>query len=236
MTEFPKSAMVLAAGLGLRMRPLTQDLPKPLIKVAGRALIDRALDHLAEAGIERAVVNLHYRGEMLREHLRGRALPHIIFSDESQFLADTGGGVAKALALLADDRFFVLNADMVWKNGAEDCFKRLHRAWRDGEMDGLLLVHPVASAVGYGGPGDFDLGPDGRLARRQGAAAGYVFTGIQLLAARLLAGAPAGAFSLNRLYDQALAAGRLFGLIHDGAWMEVGTPQGLLAAERALGE
>jgi MurNAc alpha-1-phosphate uridylyltransferase len=231
----PTTAMVLAAGLGLRMRPLTETLPKPLIEVGGRALIDRVLDRLTEAGVRRAVVNVHHLAAMLRQHLKARATPEIIISDESEFLADTGGGVANALALLGEDRFFVVNSDMIWRNRERDCLHSLAEAWDDGRMDAVLLMQPRERATAYGGTGDFDWGADGRLTRRRGDSAALVFTGIQILHARLFDGAPGAAFSLNQLYDRAAAAGRLFGLAHAGDWVDVGNPAGLAAAERMLG-
>jgi MurNAc alpha-1-phosphate uridylyltransferase len=223
-------AIVLAAGLGTRLRPLTADLPKPLLKVAGRALIDHALDRLAEAGIGLAVVNLHYKGELLRAHLRRRARPQILFSDEGERLLETGGGVGKALPLLAR-RFFAVNGDVIWRGS--NPFFRLEGAWEDTLMDALLLLQPRDRALGYTGQGDFAIepAPMGRLRRRQNGAP-FVFTGIQLLSARLFDRAPEGAFSLNLLYDRAISSGRLFGLVHAGEWADAGSPDGLKAAER----
>jgi MurNAc alpha-1-phosphate uridylyltransferase len=233
--RMPTTAMVLAAGLGLRLRPLTLTLPKPLIEVGGRAAIDRTLDQLAEAGVRRAVVNVHHLAAMLRQHLKERVSPEIVISDESEFLADTGGGVAKALALLGEDRFFVVNSDMIWRNRQRNCLHSLAEFWDDARMDAALLMQPLERATAYGGAGDFDWAADGRLTRRRGNSAALVFTGIQILHTRLFDGAPGGAFSLNQIYDRAAAAGRLFGLAHDGDWVDVGTPAGLAAAERLFG-
>ena len=228
-------AMVLAAGLGTRMRPLTLTRPKPLIEVAGQTLIDRTLDRLAEAGIARAVVNLHYKGEMMRQHLAQRTEPEIVFSDESDALLETGGGVARALKLLGGGTFVTVNSDMIWRDAGPSALHRLAAAWDDAAMDALLLLYPTAQVQGYAGKGDFNLMPDGRLQRRaEGETAPYIFTGVQILHARLFATAPAGAFSLNRLYDRAAQQGRLFGLCHHGKWLEVGTPDALVQAEAFL--
>jgi MurNAc alpha-1-phosphate uridylyltransferase len=233
----PRRAMVLAAGLGLRMRPLTLNRPKPLIRLAGRTLLDRALDALADAGVDSAVVNTHYLGNMIAAHLVERTRPQIRLSPELSLL-ETGGGVANALPLLGDAPFYVVNADIAWTDGNPPALARLADAWTD-EMDALLLVVPVGSATGYDGVGDFDIAPAsgsgcGRLARRKAARAPHVFTGVQLLHPRLFDGAPGGAFSLNILYDRAEAAGRLFGIVHDDAWYHVGTPTALAEAEALI--
>lgn len=235
----PRRAMVLAAGLGLRMRPLTAARPKPLITVAGRTLLDRALDRLVEAGVEETVVNLHYLGPMIEQHLAGRARPRTTLSWEADQLLETGGGVTKALPMLGDDPFFVVNADITWADGETPALKRLAAAWRNEAMDALLLLHPVATATGYDGVGDYAM-PEGDVAtlrrRRDDPAAPFVFTGVQLLHPRLFGDVPAGPFSLTRLYDQAEASGRLFGLVHDGDWHHIGTPAGLEIAERHLSD
>lgn len=236
--KMPTHGMVLAAGLGLRMRPLTDNLPKPLIPVAGRCMLDRVLDHLTVAGVSRRVVNTHYLGAMVADHLEARrqdegAAATIVISHEPELL-DTGGGVVKALPLLGAAPFFVINGDILWRDGAEPALRRLGAAWADDRMDALLLVHPRDSAIGYDGPGDFDLASDGRLTRRTQATAPFVFTGVQILSPRLLDGAPAGAFSLNKLYDRASAARRLHGIVHSGHWFHIGTPEGLRLAEERL--
>jgi len=225
----PYSAMVLAAGLGLRMRPLTDTQPKPMIDVAGQPLIDWALAHIAGAGVERAVVNLHYLGEQIEAHLQHRTSPKITFSLEDPVL-ETGGGIEHALTLLGPDPFFACNSDGLWLDGAQNALTRLADAWQDRAMDGVLLLHDPARAFGYDGPGDFNIVSDGKLTRRSDGHADttdktYVFTGVQLLHPRLFTEAPGGVYSLNVLYDRALANGRLFGLVHDGEWFHVGTPE-----------
>ncbi|HTZ37896.1 MAG TPA: nucleotidyltransferase family protein [Stellaceae bacterium] len=231
MIPAPRSAMVLAAGLGTRLRPLTDRVPKPLIEVAGRPLIEHALDRLAAAGVERTVVNLHYKGELIAARLAGRARPRIAFSREAELL-ETGGGVRRALPLL-DEAFFVVNGDVLWSDGAVPSLDRLARAFDPARMDALLLLQPRAGAVGYEGRGDYFLAAPG-VPRRRGAdaAAPYIFGGIQILHRRLFAGTEEAAFSLKRLYDRAEDAGRLGALVHDGGWFHVGTPEGL-AATRA---
>lgn len=231
----PDTAMVLAAGLGIRMRPLTTKRPKPLIEVAGRTMIDRALDRIAAAGIGRVVVNIHYMADMLRDHLATRSDLDIILSDETGLLLETGGGIAKALPLLGGKAFLAVNADTVWIDAWEDTLQRLARFWDDAEMDALLLMMPTIQAVGYEGPGDYQLGPDGRLTRRaETEVAPYVFTGVQILHPRLFAGCPDGPFSTNILFDKAEEAGRLFGLRHQGDWLHIGTAAGLAEAEAFL--
>jgi MurNAc alpha-1-phosphate uridylyltransferase len=227
--------MVLAAGLGMRMRPLSEAVPKCLLPVAGRAPLDRVLDRLAAAGVERAVVNLHHQADAIRHHLAGRTAPEIAFSDESRALLDTGGGVAKALPQLGEGPLLVVNAISLWRDAGAESLCRLAAAFEPERMDALLLLHPVANAIGYDGPGDFALAADGRLARRRpGASALHVFIGVQLLSPALFDDAPAGAFSLNLVYDRAAAAGRLHGLEHHGTWVNLKTPEALAAAERAL--
>lgn len=231
----PMAAMVLAAGLGTRMRPITETLPKPLVPVAGRPLIDHALDRLAGAGVGLAVVNVHYLADQIEAHLAGRERPRIVVSDERAALLETGGGIAKALPLLGPEPFFLLNSDSFWVDGRNEALPALAAAWRPEAMDALLLLAPVAAAVGYDGRGDFRRGADGRLARRAADAdAAFVYTGAGMLAPALFAEAPAGAFSLNLLFDRAIAAGRLFGLPLDGVWCHVGTPEAIAEAERAV--
>ncbi len=232
--KMPKRAMVLAAGRGERMRPLTNDKPKPLIEVRGRAMIDRVLDRLEAVGVVEVVVNLHHLGDMIQAHLAGRKRPRIKFSAEPDLL-DTGGGVTKARRLLGTEPFFVLNGDMVWLDGGTPALERLATAWDESAMDALLLLQPTASAYGYEGNGDFFMTPDGRLRRRrEREVAPYLFAGIQILHPRLLRDVPEGAFSLNLLYDRAIESERLWGLRHDGEWFHVGTPQALDEVEDAL--
>ncbi len=225
----PTHAMVLAAGLGLRMRPLTEHTPKPLIPVAGRCMLDRVFDRLDEADVPHRVVNLHWLPEKIAAHLASH--PGVVLSHEDVLL-ETGGGVANALPLLGERAFFVCNADIIWLDGSRPALTRLAEAWDEARMDALLLLEPTGEAFGYDGPGDFTRDGDGRLQRRGGSPrAPFVFTGVQILHPRLFTGAPPGIFSLNILYDRAQAQGRLFGLVHDGAWLHIGTPQTLAAAE-----
>lgn len=235
--QLPGHAMILAAGLGTRMRPLTETTPKPLIPVAGRPILDRTLDRLAAAGVDEAVVNIHHLPDVMRKYLaaRGNALPEVTISDETGALLDSGGGVNKALTLLGSSSFFVLNCDTVWDNAGADCLVRLAAAWDPERMDALLLLIPTHEAIGFDGKGDFFLDAAGRLSRRGAAdTAPYAFIGIQILSHGAFAHAPAGPFSLNLIYDRALEAGRLFGLVHEGHWWHVGTPDALDRTNRDL--
>lgn len=228
------TAMVLAAGLGKRMRPLTASQPKPLVRVAGKALIDHALDRLAEAGAARAVVNVHYLADALEAHVLARKVPQVTVSDERAQLLETGGGMAKALPLLPDP-FFALNADNIWLDGPKNAFHDLSRRWDAQAMDALLLVVPHARAANFSGPGDFHMDPMGRLSRRRdGRIAPFIFTGIQLVSHRLLRDCPEGPFSTNILWNRAIAEGRLYGLSFTGLWFEVGTPSAIRPTEEAL--
>ncbi len=236
----PETAMVLAAGLGTRMRGLGGGLPKPLTVVGGETLIDRTLDRLAEAGVATCVVNLHYRADVVRELLDKRSAagkaPAIVYSDETGALLDTGGGLVRALPLLGPGEFFVANGDVLWRDRGETALARLTAGWDEGRMDALLLLHPKETAIGMEGTGDYLLEDGGRITRAQhGAPAPYFFTGLRIMHPRLLDGAPAGAFSVLRLFDRAQQAGRLYGLVHEGEWMHVGSPEGLAQADAALG-
>ncbi len=228
----PQTAMVLAAGLGTRMRPLTDHWPKPLIKVAGKALIDHTLDRFAAAGVARAVVNVHYRADQMEAHLKTRRAPEIVISDERALLLETGGGLKKAAPFLEEAPVYCTNTDaiLVDGDGPEPC-AALSAAWRDETMDALLLLVPIGLASGYDGAGDFDLGGDGALGWREGNSAPYVYTGLQIIRPALLDGAPDGPFSLRVLWDKARAKGRMKGIVHQGPWMHVGDPQGLALAE-----
>lgn len=229
------TAMVLAAGFGKRMLPLTQHIPKPMVKVDGVALIDRVLDRLAQAGAKRAVVNVHYCGGALIEHLKDRTSPRIEISDERDALLDTGGGVVRALPMLGDRPFFLVNSDSIWIEGTSPNLVRLAGAYDERRMDALLLLAPTASAVGYSGAGDFSMSPEGLLAKRaEREVAPFVYAGAAILHPQLFDGAPQGAFSLLRSFEKAEAAGRLFGLRLDGTWMHVGTPDAIREAEDAI--
>ncbi len=231
----PQSAMVLAAGLGTRMRPLTDALPKPLVKLRDRALIDHVLDRIADAGIRRAVVNVHYMATEIEAHVLGRVRPEIVVSDERDALLDTGGGVVRALEKLGPDPFLIHNSDSVWIEGASSNILRLVGAWDDGTMDGLMLLADRKTSIGYDGQGDFELHADGRVSRRpQDRESDYVFTGVSIAHPRLFENAPKGAFSLNVPWTAAIAAGRLFGIVLDGTWMHVGTPEALEQAGKRI--
>lgn len=235
MTWQPRTAFVLAAGLGTRMRPLTDTIPKPMVPLKGKPLIDHVLDRLSDAGVGRAVVNLHYLADVLEAHLRSRTKPVIEFSDERDALLDTGGGIVRALPLLGAEPFLVHNSDSVWLERRTSNLARLFAAWDESGMDSLMLLALRETSLGYEGSGDFLLAGDGRLARRPaGAVSPYVFTGVSIAHPRLLDGAPPGPFSLNRQWDASIARGRLFGLLLDGTWMHVGTPGALADAERLI--
>ena len=228
-------AMVLSAGLGTRMRPLTADRPKPLVQVAGKAMIDHCLDKLAEAGVARAVVNVHYLPDLLIEHLVARTAPAVTISDERGLLLETGGGMVKALPLLDSDPFFALNSDNLWLDGPGTVFAQLSAAWDAAKMDALLLVVPHARASNYTGKGDFHLDPHGRITRRRsGRIAPFIYSGIQLVSHRLLRDAPAGPFGTMVLWQRAIDEGRLYGVTHLGQWFEVGSPQAIAPTEAAL--
>ncbi len=226
--------MVLAAGLGLRMRPLTAATAKPLLLLHGRSLLDRALDRLTAAGIAQAVVNAHWHAGLVVAAVASRAAPRILLQREDALL-ETGGGVRQALPWLGDGPFVVANGDGVWLDGPRPALARLAAAFDPAAMDGLLLLMRSAQLEGEVGRGDFLLDPLGRLRRPQERElAPYVFTGVQVLAPRLFAAAPDGAFSLNLLYDRAIEAGRLFALVHDGVWFHLSTPEDLERAEAAM--
>lgn len=228
-------AMLLSAGIGKRMRPLTATRPKPLVRVAGKPLIDYSLDKLVEAGITRAVINVHYLADQLVAHCRARHAPAIAISDETDRLLETGGGMVRALPLIAAERFFAINTDTIWLDGPRNVFAALSEAWDDTAMDALLLVVSHAQAHNYDGMGDFHCDPLGRITRRKPArVAPFIYTGIQLVSQRLLRDAPDGAFSTGRLWDRAIAEGRLYGLSHTGLWFEVGTPAMIAPTEAVL--
>lgn len=227
--------MVLAAGFGKRMLPLTKSIPKPLVKVDGIPLIDRVLDRVAQAGVSRAVVNAHYCGDVLIEHLSRRKSPAIEISDERDALLDTGGGIVRALPKLGRKPFLLVNSDTIWIEGASPNLPRLVDVYDDARMDALLLLAPTAGAVGYSGTGDFGMNSEGALTRRsEREVAPFVYAGAAVLHPRLFADAPQGTFSLVRSFEKAETSGRLFGLRLDGIWMHVGTPEAIPQAEDAI--
>lgn len=234
MTHMPDTAMLLAAGLGTRMRPLTNDKPKPLIEVAGKALVDYALDQFAKAGVSKAIVNVHYLADQVEAHLETRTRPEIIISDERELLLETGGGLKKALPQLGDNPIFCTNTDAILINDETDSCNTLAECWNSDLMDALLLLIPVAKTSGYGGKGDFDQGTDGKISLRSGDSAPYVFTGLQIITPALIAEGPEGPFSTRALWDKAAERGRLYGAVTDGFWLHVGDPDGLAEAERRL--
>lgn len=229
------TAMVLAAGLGQRMRPLTLTLPKPLVAIGGRAMLDHALDRLDEAGIATAIVNVHHLADLVERHVRDRARPTIVISDERGLLLETGGGIKRALPLLGPAPFLVLNSDSLWIEGPQPNIPRFIDAWDADRMDILLLLASTASSLGYEGRGDFAMDPDGVLRRRrEREVCPFVYAGVAIMTPNLFAETPEGAFSLNLLFDRAIEAGRLHGLRLDGQWLHVGTPASIPAAEERL--
>jgi len=231
----PRRAMVLAAGLGVRMRPVSDRIPKPLVAVGGKALIDHVLDRLAEAGVEMAVVNVHHLADQIERHLAGRQAPKIVISDERDELLDTGGGVVRALPVLGTVPFFHLNSDAIWIDGVRPNLLRVAEIFDPVRMDALLLLAATSASVGYTGRGDFMMAPDGRISRRRERdVVPFVYSGVAILNPTLFSTAPPGAFSLNLLFDRAIEAGRLYGLRLEGVWMHVGTPEAIAAAEAAI--
>ena len=235
MSVKPSKAMVLAAGLGVRMRPLTDRMPKPLVRVAGRALLDHVLDKLGDAGVSEAVVNVHYLPDQIIDHVAGRTRPRAVISDERNQVLGTGGGVVKALPLLGNAPFFLVNADTMWIDGVRPNLARLAEAFEPSRMDILLLMAPTASSIGYGGRGDYAMLPDGALRkRREHQVVPFVYAGAAIMSPSLFADAPKGDFSLTKMFDRANEQERLFGLRLDGVWMHVGTPDAVGAAEEAF--
>jgi N-acetyl-alpha-D-muramate 1-phosphate uridylyltransferase len=231
----PTHAMVLSAGLGTRMRPLTDKMPKPMVEVGGKSLIDHVLDRLADAGVERAVVNVHHFADQLERHLARRTRPQILISDERGILLGTGGAVVKALPLLGDAPFFHVNSDSIWVDGVKPNLARLAEGFDAVAMDALLLLAPTSGSIGYAGRGDFAFAADGRLRRRtEREVAPFVFAGAAILAPALFKDAPTGEFPLTDLFARAADAGRLHGLRLEGLWMHVGTPDAIALAENAI--
>ena len=237
--DVPEVAMVMAAGLGKRMRPLTATRPKPLIEVAGRTLLDHSLDRLRAAGVKKAVVNVHYLADALEAHVRNRVKGiEVVVSDERSQLLETGGGLVKALPLIDADPFLVVNSDNLWIDGPVDTLRLLASGWDDEQMDALLLLVPLARANCHGGQGDFHMSATGAVRRKKpGTVAPYVYTGIQIVSKRLFEGQmPEGPFSTNMLWDRAMEAGRCFGAVHQGLWFDVGAPASIKKTEAILGE
>lgn len=237
MSTVLKTAMLMAAGLGKRMRPLTATRPKPLVRVAGRPLLDHALDKLEASGIERTIINVHYLPDTIIAHVKARKSPmEILISDERDKLLETGGGLMKAAPLLGDAPFLCANSDNLWIDGPCNSITLLAGLWDDARMDALLLMIPHAHATCHSGQGDFHMDGLGRLRRRKpGHIAPYVFTGVQIMSPRLLADPPSDIFSTNIFWNRAMEAGRLFGAVHGGLWFDVGTPQALPVVESVLG-
>ena len=231
----PTKAMVLAAGLGLRMRPLTEKMPKPLVSVAGQPLLDHVLDKLGQAAVTEAVVNVHYLPDQIIDHVAGRKRPHVIISDERDQVLGTGGGVVKALPLLGDAPFFHVNSDTLWIDGVRSNLEQLAENFDPARMDILLLMAPTASSIGYSGRGDYSMLPDGTLhARRENQVVPFVYAGAAIISPSIFADAPKGEFSLTKMFDRAEEQERLFGLRLDGLWMHVGSPDAVQAAEEAF--
>jgi MurNAc alpha-1-phosphate uridylyltransferase len=226
--------MVLAAGLGTRMRPLTDVTPKPLIEVAGKPLLDWGLDSLERAGVAEAIINIHHLPGQMRAHLAKRREPRIIVSDETDRLLESGGGIVRALPLLGPDPFFVLNADTFWVEGGAPNLSGLALAWDAGRMDILLMLAEMDKATGHSSRSDFLLGGDDRLTRSRGDPAGLIYAGAAIVHPRIFAGAEAEPHSLNRYFDSSAAEGRLFGWRMRGHWITVGTPEAIPAAEAAV--
>jgi MurNAc alpha-1-phosphate uridylyltransferase len=238
MAKHVDTAMIMAAGKGTRMMPLTANRPKPLIEVGGIALLDHVLDHLRDAGVGKIVVNVHYCAEQVEQHLAASAADlDVRISDERDLLRDTGGGLVRALPLIPDDPFICVNADNWWTNAGDNAISRLMAHWDDARMDVLMLLIPLETAYNSQGIGDFNMDADGRLSRRQGGApASYVWTGIQMLSKRLIVDPPADVFSTNIFWDRAIAQGRCIGMVHDGLWFDVGYPAAIAATEAKLAE
>lgn len=227
--------MVLAAGLGQRMRPITDTLPKPLVRIAGRAMLDHMLDRLAGAGVADAIVNVHHLAGQVEAHLAGRTRPRITISDERAELLETGGGVKKALPFFGRDPFFHTNSDALWRETGEPAIPAMANAWDPQRMDILLLLADLDTSLGFDGAGDFFLGEDGALTRRGAASrAPWIYAGVAILKPELFVDTPDGPFSLNLLFDRAIAAGRLFGVTLEGRWLHVGTPEAISPAEAVL--
>jgi MurNAc alpha-1-phosphate uridylyltransferase len=234
-TIVPRTAMVLAAGFGERMRPLTERMPKPMVEVAGKPLLDHVLDRLTEAGVETAIVNVHYLADQIEKHVAKRTRPRVVISDERAQILGTGGGVVKALPQLGSLPFFHVNSDSIWIDGVHGNLQRLAAAFDQATMDALLLLAPSAGSIGYSGRGDFAMSPDGRLRRRtEREVLPFVYAGAAILSPAMFTGCKPEPFSLTTLFDRAAESGRLFGLRLEGLWMHVGTPDAIALAETAI--
>jgi N-acetyl-alpha-D-muramate 1-phosphate uridylyltransferase len=234
-TVLPRRAMILAAGLGTRMQPLTDRIPKPLVAVGGKPLINHVLDRLAAVGVETAVINVHHMADQIEEHLKPRRVPNVIISDERNALLGTGGAVVKALPHLGEDPFFHVNSDTIWIDGVKPNLERLAAAFNRSTMDALLLLAPTATSVGYAGAGDYTMDSDGRLRpRTEREVVPFVYSGVAILAPALFSSAQRDTFPLTVLFNRAAEAGRLHGLRLEGVWMHVGTPEAVAAAEAAI--
>ena len=231
----PKTGIVLAAGLGKRMHPITQTMPKPMVRVQGKPMLDRALDALDGTGVEKAVVNVHHLAEQIETHIETRISPAIEISDEREQLLDSGGGVKNALPILGDNPFYVLNGDSFWIEGTRPNLQHMSEYWNAQEMDILLLLANMTEAVGFDGKGDFQMDENGRLERRNELEiAPFAYAGAAIMKPELFDDTPDKPFSLNLLFDRALEQGRLFGLRLDGLWLHVGTPEAIREAEEAI--
>ena len=235
MNSVPDTVMVFAAGLGKRMRPVTETIPKPLVKIAGRAMIDHMLDRFAEIGVKRAIVNVHYLADQLERHLADRKAPAVVISDERDKLLDQGGGIKKVLPLIGEKPFFICNTDAIWLEGAQSNLARLREHWNPADMDVLLLVASTATSIGVDWAGDFLIGGDGRLKRRgESDVAPFVYAGIGIMKPQLFADVREDVFRLAPFFFSAAERGRLFGERLDGQWLHVGTPDAIEEAERAI--
>lgn len=232
--SIPETAMVLAAGLGKRMRPITDTMPKPLVKIAGKTLLDWSLDSLAAAGVKKVVVNVHYFPQQIIDHVSDRKAPDVVISDESAGLLDSAGGIVKALPDLGPEPFFVVNADTFWIDQSEPNLRRLALEWDATNMDILLMLSHLHSATGHSGGTDFLAAPNGLLRRAEGDPSGLIYAGAAIVHPRIFSDANAGPLSLNRYFDEAIKAGRLFGMPMQGHWITVGTPEAIAPAEAAV--
>ena len=238
MTAQPLTrAMIMAAGLGTRMRPLTLDRPKPLVEVHGKALIDHAIDRLVHAGVKLVVVNTHYHADLMKAHVARRGDVEVRISEENDTLLGTGGGIVKALPFFEGAPFFVHNSDSIWVEGIGHALDRMKAYWNPDEMDALLLLAPMVTAMGFEGAGDFFLDAHGRVSRvPEQRVSPFAYPGVQIVHPRIFENSPTGAFSMNLLWDRAIGKRRLFGVRLDGVWMHVGTADAVKEAEAFLAD